>query len=568
MQKKILLSMATAICLQAVDLGSISIESSTIDQKVDTQKSEVSTVQTITSEDIKRINPKSVSDILNTVPGVTMSLVGTDSLKVHIRGIDNQMYMGEKPGVAIVVDGVSVQETTGKINIDLDNIESIKVIKGGASFLYGNDALSGAVIITTKRQKGDKSDIKITFESGSFGYKKTVVSTNQSFDTGALQLQGSYSNTDGYWDDAFVKIKSVNGKYQYYLSDISDILFGWDFTKRETGDGNSVKGITEATLNPKSEDYYSYAGYYNSDLRKLFVTYNQDLSDDSNFMVRVHNYQDDKSYKSVRFTKDNFEIWDQIGAKGEYRTKIGSFALMGGFDIQRNDTDEESYIIATNTLNAKYETKENVNAIYTELKHQTTNSLATTFNIRYDSIGHEYKDNMDYSNNVDPSYNSTSYRLGFNYILNNSTSLYTSFSTGFRTPTVDQISQNQVSLANDPTLDIPSIIDVETTYNYELGLKGKILDSINYNSSIFQIDRNDYIGKIAGSYVTSDDDDESNYDNVGDMRSRGFELALGSDKSQMFSFDLAYTYLEAKFTNYTISQQITLDPDGWGPQTA
>jgi iron complex outermembrane receptor protein len=580
MQKKILLSMVTVVYLQAVDLGSISVESSTIDEKVDTQKAEVSTVQTITSEDIKRINPKSISDILNTVPGVTMSLVGTDSLKVHIRGIDNQMYMGEKPGVAIVVDGVPVQETTGKINIDLDNIESIKVIKGGASFLYGNDALSGAVIITTKRQKGDKSDTKITFEGGSFGYKKVVVSTNQAFDTGALQLQGSYSNTDGYWNDTFVKVKSINGKYQYYLNDVSDIIFGWDFTKRETGDGNSVKGITEATLNPKSEDYYSYAGYYDSDLSKLFVTYNQDLSDDSNFMVRVHSYQDDKSYKSARFTKDNSEIWNQIGAKAEYRTKVGSFALMGGFDIQKNSTDEESITLvdvssrgkvvnSVGDLIAKYETEESVNAIYAELKHQTTDSLATTFNIRHDSIKHEYKDNMDNSNNVDPSYNSISYRLGFNYLLDNSTSLYTSFSTGFRTPTVGQISQNQVSLVNDPTLDIPSIIDVETTYNYELGLKGKLPYDISYNSSIFQLDRNDYIGKIAGSYVTSDDEDESNYDNVGDMRSRGFELALNSNRSKMFSLDLAYTYLQARFKNYSIMQQITEDTDpSWSVNNA
>jgi iron complex outermembrane receptor protein len=53
------------------------------------------------------------------------------------------------------------------------------------------------------------------------------------------------------------------------------------------------------------------------------------------------------------------------------------------------------------------------------------------------------------------------------------------------------------------------------------------------------------------------------------MQSRGFELAMNSDRSRMFSFDLAYTYLDAVFTSYTLSQQITEDPDGpYRPLTA
>jgi iron complex outermembrane receptor protein len=123
-------------------------------------------------------------------------------------------------------------------------------------------------------------------------------------------------------------------------------------------------------------------------------------------------------------------------------------------------------------------------------------------------------------------------------------------------------------LAADPALDIPSEIGVETTYNYEAGARGKIA-TLAYDASVYQLDRKDYIGRIAGSYITSDDENESNYDNVGDMRSRGFELALNSDRRAMFSFDLAYTYLDARFTSYSISQQITEDPDGpYRPLTA
>ena len=156
MKTKIYLSAicALAINLAASDLGTIQVVSSTIDDKFESTKSEVSSVSVITEEEIEKLNPKNITDVLNTIPGLTVSKVGTDIVKVHIRGVGNHQYMGEQPGVAIVIDGVPVQETTGKINVDLDNIASIKVIKGGASYLYGNDALAGAVIITTKRAKG------------------------------------------------------------------------------------------------------------------------------------------------------------------------------------------------------------------------------------------------------------------------------------------------------------------------------------------------------------------------------------------------------------------------------
>lgn len=565
MKKRVYLSAicALAISASASDLGTIQVESSTIDSKFDTKKTEVSSVAVITGEEVEKINPKTISDILNGVPGVTLSNVGTDAVKVHIRGVDNQMYMGEKPGVAIVIDGVPVQETTGKINVDLDNIESIKVIKGGASYLYGNDAIGGAVIITTKKAKG-KDSSKIEAEIGSFKTKRFLASTNQSFENSSLQIQGSYRDSDGYWEDAYSTTKSVNGKYTYFINDASDITFGLDYTKRKTGDGNSVSGTIEAETNPESAGYYSYGGYYDSDLIKAFVTYSQDLDKDSNFLLRVHKYQDDKTSKLNRTKYDNDEIWDQNGAKGEYRTALGSFAVMAGFDIQRNDTDQKQYLAADDSLRYDYKADEDVNALYAEVIHQTAKNLTTTFNLRYDNIKHKYVDNEDNANNVNPDYNVVSYRAGLNYRLSDNHSIYSSFSTGFRTPTVEQTSTNQVALKDDPTLDIPSEIDVEKTYNYEIGIRGKF-STLTYDASIYQLDRKDYIGRIAGSYITSDDEDESNYDNVGDMRSRGFELSLSSKKDEMLSFRLAYTYLDAIFTSYSLSQQITEDPDGWGP---
>ncbi|MEA3498489.1 MAG: TonB-dependent receptor plug domain-containing protein, partial [Campylobacterota bacterium] len=299
---KIKYSLAALLVISSLnatdDLGTIGVYSSTIDDKFKTTHTDVSNVTFIDNKEIQKVNPQNIVEVLNSIPGITAMQTEGDIVKIHIRGIGNQVYMGEKPGVAVVIDGVPVQETTGKINVDLDNIASIKVIKGGASYLYGNDAIAGAIVITTKRTKG-KSQSKIETEAGSFGYKRFLASTNQSFENYAIQLQGSFRDSDGYWDRAFYTNKSLNGKYSYYLDDTSDIVVGLDYTKIKSGDGSGVHGVDAASVDPKSSREITYASDYDTTLLKAFVTYSKDLDDDSNLMFNTYRFTDKKTYQSA-----------------------------------------------------------------------------------------------------------------------------------------------------------------------------------------------------------------------------------------------------------------------------
>jgi iron complex outermembrane receptor protein len=550
MNKKICISLACALALgaNAADLGTISVESSTIDDKFESKKTDVSNIATIDSDDIKEINPQSIYEVLNSIPGITAQQSEGDIVKLHIRGIGNEVYMGEKPGIAVIIDGVPVQETTGKINVDLDNVSSIKIIKGGASYLYGNDALSGAIIITTKRPKGESSSAFET-EIGSFGYKRVLASTNQSFENSAFQLQGTHRETDGYWDNAYAENKSINGKYQYYIDETSDITFGADYTKRKSGDGSTVSGLTAAQTNPKSVGEVSYSGEYDSTLIKTFITYSKNFEDESNFMFNIYKFSDDKTNESAR-TNDNTqhdylndEKWVQNGIKSEFRKSFDTFAIMTGLDIQRNTIDSQRTPLpwadgfpAPSATSSS--TNEDINAIYTEVQHQTTQNLKTTFNIRFDNLKYDYKDNFDNTNNVTPSYNTGSYRVGLNYNLQSGNNIYASIATGFSAPTASQISSNK---DGGYTIDI----DPEETINYEVGYRGNN-SGYDYEASVYQLDRNKYIGYSNGNYSWGD-----YFDNIGDIRSRGFELALNSDKKQIVSFNLAYTYLDSKFKKYS-----------------
>lgn len=284
------------------NLGLITVESSTIDDKFMANKTEVSSVSNISGEKVDESHVENIQQILQQIPGITSEVKSGDSLKIHIRGVENQMYMGEKPGVAVVIDGVPVFERTGAVNIDLDNIESIRVIKGGASYLFGDDALSGAVIITTK--KGAKYAHNFaTIERGSFGYQKLLARTGYSNDKMNFHVQGSERKSDGYYEDSGYSAKYFNGKVQYYIDDSSDVTIGGEYSKREKDSHGTVGGATEAKNNPKSiftGDMKSrdYTRMYDVELLKLFATYSKDFENNSNLLLSSYIYADDTFFWS------------------------------------------------------------------------------------------------------------------------------------------------------------------------------------------------------------------------------------------------------------------------------
>ncbi len=72
------------------------------------------------------------------------------SSTILVRGA-TQLAGSQNP--LIIVDGVRMQGTMADINVD--DIESIEVVKGAsASALYGSQAGNGVVVVTTKRGKG------------------------------------------------------------------------------------------------------------------------------------------------------------------------------------------------------------------------------------------------------------------------------------------------------------------------------------------------------------------------------------------------------------------------------
>lgn len=561
------------INLNAIEETSlIQIESTTIYNKYEDKKNKVSNTITLSTEDIEEEHTENIGSILNNIAGVTVRVNEGDSNKIHIRGVATELYMGEKPGVAIVIDGVPVQERAGSVNIDSDNIESIKVIKGSASYLYGNDAIGGAIVITTKRPKG-KNTANLSYDRGSFDYQKTVINYFGSTDDFSLELQASDKQSDGYWEDSDYWTKSINGKFQYYINDTSDITFGADKTRRFENDTGSIThtiaGVNQVVTNPTSEGEVGYATEYNINLDKYFLTYSDDIRENSNLMLNVYSYEDTTTNKSSAFDSngdgqnddhkyDSFSNTKQNGFKSEYRLSANKYALMLGLDLARNDEDKnnvyrvdyKSYGITTNkgTVYSDTSSKEEINALYGELKYQVSPSFLGSLNLRVDNISYDYENNLT-SSTLTKDFTETSYRIGSVYEVNDKSSIYSNISTGFRVPTLSQMYAGDMSTSTySGTYSNNTDIKTEKTLNLEIGYR-KSNDFFDYDLALYELRRNDVIGIDSGNYASTSGVDVQ-YDNMSDIRNRGLEFTINSNNDSKFSWGLNYTYLNSKYTSY------------------
>ena len=103
-----------------------------------------------TRDDIDRLQPASVTDLLSRVPGVQVApLGGRGSLPgIYIRGTKSAQSL-------VLVDGQRIgNATSGDSNLqrlNINQIERVEVLRGSRSVIYGADAVAGVIQIFTRR---------------------------------------------------------------------------------------------------------------------------------------------------------------------------------------------------------------------------------------------------------------------------------------------------------------------------------------------------------------------------------------------------------------------------------
>ena len=138
-----------------------------------TADDEPGTVYVVTEEDIRRSGARGLHEVLETVPGLE---VVTDNLgrgRVIVRGVPGALTSGGSENVLVLLNGLKLNENiTGgafAVNLDLpvDNIKRIEVVRGPGSVFYGVGAFLGVINIVTESVDTFRRD-ELTLGGGSF----------------------------------------------------------------------------------------------------------------------------------------------------------------------------------------------------------------------------------------------------------------------------------------------------------------------------------------------------------------------------------------------------------------
>lgn len=278
------------------------------------------TVIKISQQEIERNQGRTVSELINTKSGIEMNGsrgVEGQNLGTFIRGGNNRQ-------VLVLIDGVQINDPSIVANdfdlrlLDLNTIESIEIIKGASSTLYGNAAATAVINITTK--KSSKEEISASF--------LTVVGTNQTQDD--LNYNGS----------SFTNNVSVNGTLKRFT-----YLAGF---------GNRfVDGLSAAkSENPEKDAFSRYntnlkLGYEFSDNFDMtaYASYDKFKTDIDGFPAPTYTFADtDDEYISQQ---------KRVGMSPKYTYKNGSFQVNAAYTKIDRETisdfgsvnEADSYVI-------------------------------------------------------------------------------------------------------------------------------------------------------------------------------------------------------------------------------
>ena len=141
------------------------------------------------------------SDFISLMPNVTIvDTANVGDTQVSIRGIVSTR--DAESTFAYVVDGV-LNTNPNSFNEELVDIQQIEVLKGPQGALYGRNAVSGAILVTTVKP-GDEFEAKLKASAGSQGLAKFAGSVSGPLsETLKGSLTYSHREQDGHFENTF-----------------------------------------------------------------------------------------------------------------------------------------------------------------------------------------------------------------------------------------------------------------------------------------------------------------------------------------------------------------------------
>ena len=145
-----------------------------------------------------------IKDLVTYTPGFSGNSDDSYIDQLAIRGIVSNDYgIGGDPSIGVFKDGV-YQGRTGSVVTSLYDVEHAEALRGSQGFLFGRNAISGAISVTTNKPTLGKLGGHVYLGYGQVDRKEAQGALNLPLgEHWALRVAGYHLSSDGWVDNAF-----------------------------------------------------------------------------------------------------------------------------------------------------------------------------------------------------------------------------------------------------------------------------------------------------------------------------------------------------------------------------
>jgi vitamin B12 transporter len=469
-----------------------------------------SAVTVITRQQIEQKKPFDVTDIINQVPGISVSQSGT-------RGKQTRVFLrGAAPDQTLVlIDGVRVNARSfGGFDfgtLAVENIERIEVLRGPQSALYGSDAMGGVINIITRRGTGEFSTGG-RIEFGSYSTNKQVVTAGGELGKNRLSFAATRLNTNGFHRNDDYRNLGASLRFDHPLSEQANLAFTARIDDARIG--------TPGQVNPS---FFAFDPNARSDQRNIVgsIEYSNKVGKRRDLVTlglydRHLDFNDPANPGDPNAFANQNRFRDRVlTLDGQTSFALGKHTLTVGAEYYRESASVD--ILSTSSefppFAASFSPTTSTQALYVQDEFRS-GKLALVPGVRFEN-------NSQYGSDING-------RVSASYDLSTRSRIKTSVGTAFQSPTFDQLFFPPTGVSSNPNLR------PEESVGYDIGYELQLAGGGRFEATLF---RNRYRDLINSGFPPV---------NINRATTQGLELYLNQPFGNGFRAIINHSFLRTE----------------------
>ncbi|CDO14756.1 TonB-dependent receptor PqqU [Klebsiella pneumoniae] len=529
-------------------------------------------VSVVNGDEMRQAAPRvNLSESLGAVPGLQVQNRQNyaQDLQLSIRGFGSRSTYGVR-GLRIYVDGIPATMPDGQgqtSNIDIGSVDTIEVLRGPFSALYGNS--SGGVINVTSQTGTQPPTVEASSYYGSFGTWHYGMKATGAVGDGSHAGDVDYTvstnrfTTHGYRDHSGARKNLANARLGVRINDVSKLtllLNSVDIKANDAGGLTADEWRNNPRQSPRGDQYNTRK---NTRQTQAGLRYERQLSAQDDLSVMMYaGERETTQFQSIPrapqlkpshaggvidLTRHYQGIDTRLTHRGELLVPV---TLTAGLDYENMSERRKGYenfvmvngapqygeqgALRRNERNLMW----NVDP-YLQTQWQLTDKLSLDAGVRYSSVWFDSNDYYITPGNGDDSGNASYHKWlpagSLKYALTDAWNVYLSAGRGFETPTI-----NELSYRSDNQSGLNFGLKPSTNDTVEIGSKTRIGNGL-FTAALFQTNTDNEI------VVDSSSGGRTSYKNAGKTRRQGMELGLDQQFGESWRLKAAWTWLDATY---------------------